>query len=71
MKYIKFIVPLAMVFYLPFTFKSQDSTSIHDLFYKKQQGKNCQICGGGHGPQTPMGSQAPMGPTGPPWDPMG
>ena len=32
-----FIVPLAMVFYLPLTFKSQDSTSIHDLFYKKQQ----------------------------------
>ena len=26
-----------MVFYLPLTFKSQDSTSIHDLFYKKQQ----------------------------------
>ena len=37
MKYIKFIVPLAMVFYLPLTFKSQDSTSIHDIFYKKQQ----------------------------------
>jgi hypothetical protein len=37
MKYIKFLVALTMVFYLPLTLKSQDSTSIHDLFYKKQQ----------------------------------
>jgi len=37
MKYIKFLVALTTVFYLPLTLKSQDSTSIHDLFYKKQQ----------------------------------
>ncbi len=37
MKYIKFLVALTIVFYLPLTLKSQDSTSIHDLFYKKQQ----------------------------------
>ena len=37
MKYIKFLVALTMVFYWPLTLKSQDSTSIHDLFYKKQQ----------------------------------
>ena len=37
MKYIKFLVALTMTFYLPLTLKSQDSTSIHDLFYKKQQ----------------------------------
>ena len=37
MKYIKFLVALTMIFYLPLTLKSQDSTSIHDLFYKKQQ----------------------------------
>jgi hypothetical protein len=37
MKYIKFLVALTMVFCLPLMLKSQDSTSIHDLFYKKQQ----------------------------------
>ena len=37
MKYIKFLVALTTVFYMPLTLKSQDSTSIHDLFYKKQQ----------------------------------
>ena len=37
MKYVKFLVALTIVFYLPLTLKSQDSTSIHDLFYKKQQ----------------------------------
>ena len=37
MKYIKFLVALTIIFYLPLTLKSQDSTSIHDLFYKKQQ----------------------------------
>ena len=37
MKYIKSLVALMMVFYLPLTLKSQDSTTIHDLFYKKQQ----------------------------------
>ena len=37
MKYIKFLVTFITVFYFPLTLKSQDSTSIHDLFYKKQQ----------------------------------
>ena len=37
MKYIKFLALLMLLFYLPLTIKSQDSTSVHDLFYKKQQ----------------------------------
>ena len=36
MKYIKFIGPLILIFYLPYSSKTQDSTNIHDLFYKKQ-----------------------------------
>ena len=37
MKYLKFIVPIITFISLTSTVKSQDSTSIHDLFYKKQQ----------------------------------
>ena len=37
MKYVKVLAALTIIFYLPLTLKSQDSTSIHDLFYKKQQ----------------------------------
>jgi hypothetical protein len=37
MKYIKFLVSLAIVSYFPLTLKSQDNTIVHDLFYKKQQ----------------------------------
>ena len=33
----RFLLALTMIFYLPLTLKSQDSTSIHDLLYKKQQ----------------------------------
>ena len=37
MKYLKFIVPVIIFISLTSAVKSQDSTSIHDLFYKKQQ----------------------------------
>ena len=37
MKYLKFIVPVIIFIFLTPAVKSQDSTSIHDLFYKKQQ----------------------------------
>ena len=37
MKYIKFLGPLILIIALPSSFKTQDSTNIHNLFYKKQQ----------------------------------
>ena len=37
MKYLKFIVPVIIFISLTSAVKSQDSTSIHDLSYKKQQ----------------------------------
>ena len=37
MKYKKFLVAITLILYMPLVLKSQDSTSIHDLFYKKQQ----------------------------------
>lgn len=37
MKYLKFIVPVIIFISLTSAVKSQDSNSIHDLFYKKQQ----------------------------------
>ncbi|MDB9990324.1 hypothetical protein OAD79_02635 [Flavobacteriales bacterium] len=37
MKYLKFIVPVIIFISLTSAVKSQDSTRIHDLFYKKQQ----------------------------------
>lgn len=36
MKNIKFIGPLILIIALPYSSKTQDSTNIHNLFYKKQ-----------------------------------